>query len=187
MTAVEAFADAVLGFGDLSSSAQDSSSFGVAGSPGTRLLAGPAQSMGSETLDSHERRLGAVTSIGTSPQALRDAVRASGLMGRGGAGFPTATKFDVAAAAPGRPIVVVNASEGEPASAKDRTLLELRPHLVLDGADLAAFAVGAHEIVIYFHRSHLRANAALEQALAERRDAGRSGARVRVINGGQQR
>jgi NADH:ubiquinone oxidoreductase subunit F (NADH-binding) len=182
MTAVEAFADAVLGFGDLSSSAQDSSSFGVAGSPGTRLLAGPAQSMGSETLDSHERRLGAVTSIGTSPQALRDAVRASGLMGRGGAGFPTATKFDVAAAAPGRPIVVVNASEGEPASAKDRTLLELRPHLVLDGADLAAFAVGAHEIVIYFHRSHLRANAALEQALAERRDAGRSGARVRVIN-----
>jgi len=182
MSALDTFDDAVLRVGSLSPTPEQVPSFGVAGSPGTRLLAGPAHSMGSETLASHERRLGAVDSVCSTPQALRDVVRASGLLGRGGAGFPTATKFDVAAAAPGTPIVVVNASEGEPASAKDRTLLELRPHLVLDGADLAATAVGAREIVVYFHRSHLRANAALEQALAERRDAGRASAHVRMVD-----
>lgn len=165
-----------------STAPQETALFGVAGSPGTRLLAGPDGSMGSESLASHERRLGCVNSIGLTPQALRDAVRDSGLLGRGGAGFPTATKFDVAAKAPGTPIVVVNASEGEPASAKDRTLLELRPHLVLDGADLAATAVGASEIILYFHRSHLRANSSLERALDERRDAGVGTAHVRIVD-----
>jgi len=161
---------------------QVTAQFGVAGSPGTRLLEGPAQSMGSESLASHVRRLGSLDSVRSSPQALRDTVRASGLMGRGGAGFPTATKFDVAAAAPGTPIIVVNASEGEPASAKDRTLLELRPHLILDGADVAAAAVGAKEIVIYLHRALLRSNAAIEQALAERRDAGIDTSHVRLVD-----
>jgi NADH:ubiquinone oxidoreductase subunit F (NADH-binding) len=138
--------------------------------------------MGSETLASHERRLGIVDLNHVTPQALRDTIRASGLRGRGGAGFPTAIKLDVAAASPGTPIVVVNASEGEPASRKDRTLLELRPHLILDGANVAAAAVGADEIVVYFHRTHQRSNAALERALGERRDAGRDNVRVRVID-----
>jgi NADH:ubiquinone oxidoreductase subunit F (NADH-binding) len=157
------------------------SQFGVAGSPGTRLLAGPGRSTGPETLASHDRRLGALDLEWVAPEELRDIVRASGLLGRGGAGFPTATKFDVAAAAPATAIVVVNASEGEPASRKDRTLLELRPHLVLDGAEVAAAAAGADEIIIYLHRSHLRANAALEQALAERRFRPAT-ARIRVVD-----
>ena len=182
MSVAGAIDDAALRIRVLATGHEELAPFGVAGSPGTRLLAGPAQSMRSETLASHERRLGAVDSIRATPQALRDVVRASGLLGRGGAGFPTATKFDVAAAAVGTPIVVVNASEGEPASAKDRTLLELRPHLVLDGAELAATAVGASEIIVYFHRSHLRANAAIEQAIIERQDAGRVKARVRIID-----
>jgi NADH:ubiquinone oxidoreductase subunit F (NADH-binding) len=182
MSAVEIVDKPVLRDRDTSMVLDETPLFGVAGSPGTRLLAGPAQSMGAESLDSHVRRLGAVDAIRTTPQALRDTVRASGLMGRGGAGFPTATKFDLAASAPGTPIVVVNASEGEPASAKDRTLLELRPHLILDGADLAAAAVGANEIVIYLHRAHLRSNAALEQALAERRGAKMDTAHIRLID-----
>lgn len=182
MSVVGLVNDPTLQFPVLATGHEELAPFGIAGSPGTRLLAGPTRSMRSETLASHEHRLGAVDSIRATPQALRDVVRASGLLGRGGAGFPTATKFDVAAAAPGTPIVVVNASEGEPASAKDRTLLELRPHLVLDGAELAATAVGAREIIIYFHRSHLRANAAIEQAIVERHDAGRVNARVRMID-----
>jgi NADH:ubiquinone oxidoreductase subunit F (NADH-binding) len=181
-SAVDITDQPVLRMRDTSTVPQGAPLFGVAGSPGTRLLAGPAQSMGSESLASHMRRLGSLDAICTTPQALRDTVRASGLMGRGGAGFPTATKFDLAAAAVGTPIVVVNASEGEPASAKDRTLLELRPHLILDGADLAAAAVGAKEIVIYFHRAHLRSNAALELALAERRDAGIDTSNVRLVD-----
>src|ERR1019366_1208743 len=83
---------------------------GVAGSPGTRLLAGPAQSLGTETLAGHDHRLGIVDLDDVAPQALRDTVRARGLLGRGGAGFPTATKLDLAAASTGTPIVVVNAS-----------------------------------------------------------------------------
>lgn len=156
--------------------------FGVAGTPGTRLLAGPPRSKAMESLASHELRLGAFDAVRRIPEELREIVRTSGLLGRGGAEFPAATKFDVAAAAAGTPIIVVNASEGEPASRKDRTLLELRPHLVLDGADLAAAAVGADEIVIYLHRGYLRASAAIERALAQRREAGRGSARVRVID-----
>ena len=156
--------------------------FGVAGSPGTRLLAGPARSLGTETLAGHDHRLGIVELDDVTPQALRDTVRASGLLGRGGAGFPMATKLDLAAASPGTPIVVVNASEGEPASRKDHTLLELRPHLILDGAHVAATAVGADEIVVYSHHANWRANAALLRALGERRDAGRANLPVRVIN-----
>src|SRR3954451_25370244 len=76
-------------------------------------------------------------------ESLIDAVAAAGLRGRGGAAFPTATKLRAVRAAAGRRAVVVNAAEGEPISAKDRVLLEAAPHLALDGALLAAAAVGA--------------------------------------------
>jgi NADH:ubiquinone oxidoreductase subunit F (NADH-binding) len=80
--------------------------------------------------------------------ALIDQIEQAGLGGRGGASFPTATKMRTVAAARGKPIVVVNATEGEPASLKDRTLLETLPHLVLDGAALAARAIGADETIV---------------------------------------
>lgn len=80
-------------------------------------------------------------------QELIAEVSAAGLRGRGGAGFPMGTKL--AAVVEGRrPLVVVNGTEGEPMSAKDRALLELVPHLVLDGTILAAQAVGARDAVI---------------------------------------
>ena len=71
-----------------------------------------------------------------------DQIEQSGLGGRGGAGFPVARKMRTVAGSRGKPIVVVNATEGEPASLKDRTLVETLPHLVLDGAVLAARAIG---------------------------------------------
>ncbi len=148
------------------------------GETGARLLAGPRGEEGSESLEQHERRLGALDLDGVSARQLRQEVRESGLLGRGGGGFATATKFDVAAESPGTPIVVVNASEGEPASRKDRTLMELRPHLVLDGAEAAAAAVEANDIVIYTHRSHAKANESLRRALSQRGDAG---VRVRIV------
>ncbi len=158
------------------------STFGVVGSPGTRLLAGPYFASGRETLAGHQARLGALDLQRFTPEGLRDVVRGSGLLGRGGAGFPTGTKLDVAATSPGTPIIIVNASEGEPASRKDRTLLELRPHLILDGAQVAAHATGADEIVIYLHRINEHSSAALDRALSERKNLRHSGARVRVID-----
>src|SRR5690349_21857018 len=76
--------------------------------------------------------------------SLIETVERTGLRGRGGAGFPVARKMlTVSNARGGRPVVVVNASEGEPASRKDKLLLAGLPHLVLDGAALAAEAVGS--------------------------------------------
>jgi NADH:ubiquinone oxidoreductase subunit F (NADH-binding) len=86
--------------------------------------------------------------------SLIDEVERAGLLGRGGAGFPTAAKLRAVAGASrsllggSRPIVVVNGAEGEPASDKDRTLLRSLPHLVIDGAQLAAAAVGAPEVLL---------------------------------------
>jgi NADH:ubiquinone oxidoreductase subunit F (NADH-binding) len=104
-------------------------------------------------------------------ERLVDAVDAAGLRGRGGAAFPTAVKLRAVAQRRGRRAVVVNGAEGEPMSAKDRVLLELAPHLVLDGALLAADAVGAGEIVVAVKCSAWAVHEALIRALAERRDA----------------
>jgi NADH:ubiquinone oxidoreductase subunit F (NADH-binding) len=99
-----------------------------------------------------------------------DVLDASNLRGRGGAGFPTGRKWrSVAAGGNGDPVVVVNLAEGEPASLKDRTLGVLRPHLILDGAALAAESVAASHTVVYVGRAHLAAREALRVAARERR------------------
>ena len=135
-----------------------------------RLLAGPPAASGPETLHDHGARLGALPR-GAAASAAIPVLEASGLLGRGGAGFPVGRKWrSVAGQAGGAPAVLVNGAEGEPLSAKDRTLLTLRPQLVLDGALLAADAVGADRIAIYVGRAHRDAGASIERALTARRD-----------------
>jgi len=90
---------------------------------------------------------------------------AAGLRGRGGAGFPTARKLAATASRRGDLLVVANGAEGEPASKKDRSLLRVAPHLVIDGAMLAARAVGAEDILLAVSRPAPE----LERAIAERR------------------
>jgi NADH:ubiquinone oxidoreductase subunit F (NADH-binding) len=111
-----------------------------------------------------------------SPERLLDELSASGLRGRGGAAFPTAIKAGAARAS--KSVVVVNGSEGEPMSAKDRVLLTCVPHLVLDGAMLAAHATGAREVLLAAPADVLTMVA---PAVAERRALGHEPARVRLV------
>jgi NADH:ubiquinone oxidoreductase subunit F (NADH-binding) len=96
------------------------------------------------------------------------AVERSGLRGRGGASFPTGIKLRSVSEGRRPPAVVVNGSEGEPRSGKDKLLLTMAPHLVLDGALLAAAAVGASQVVVCVDQSATAALDAVGQALAER-------------------
>src|SRR4051794_24329787 len=132
----------------------------------TRVLSGPAPDAGPERLIEHLARLGPI------PLTARDLIptlERSGLLGRGGAAFPVGRKWrTVAERGAGDARILVNGAEGEPLSAKDRAVMTLRPHLILDGAALAARAVGATEIVLYVGGIHAEARASLARALAER-------------------
>ncbi|MEY9940156.1 NADH-ubiquinone oxidoreductase-F iron-sulfur binding region domain-containing protein [Streptacidiphilus sp. MAP5-3] len=104
--------------------------------------------------------------------ALIRAAEAAGLTGRGGAAFPTAIKMRGVASGRGPAVVVANGMESEPASSKDRTLLQLAPHLVLDGIALAAQAVGADEAHFCVARPRTGQIRELRAALAERAQRG---------------
>ena len=142
---------------------------------GTGLLDGPAPPA-AESFDAHRARLGELPPGG---EALIDELERSGLRGRGGAGFPAATKWRAVAGRRSRAVVLANGAEGEPLSAKDRLLMSVRPHLVLDGAVLAARSVGARDIVLYVGIEHAAARQALERALRERN--GRDRVEVRLV------
>jgi len=147
-----------------------------------RLLAGtrPDRPL---TLAEHLAVHGALPRTG---RGLVDEVEASGLTGRGGAGYPLAGKLRTVLAQPrlrGRPVVVVNAAESEPAADKDASLVTRAPHLVLDGAAACAVAVGAREVVVWVHRGSQGAEQALETAAYERRSVGAETVRVEVVAG----
>lgn len=111
-------------------------------------------------------------------KALIDEIGRAGLTGRGGAGFPTARKLAAVAAAGGRPVVVANGTEGEPASAKDKVLAATEPHLVLDGVTVAAAILGASHALVVVPDVVTETMAV---AVAERRAAALDGERVRVV------
>jgi NADH:ubiquinone oxidoreductase subunit F (NADH-binding) len=109
----------------------------------------------------HRRRRGA-----ESPLIGR--LERAGLDGRGGAGFPTARKLRAVAEGRGRAVVVINVAEREPASEKDRTLATRLPHLLLDGGQLAAAAVGADELIVCVCESAPASIASMATAISER-------------------
>ena len=129
-----------------------------------RLLAGAATRI-APTFDQHLALYGPLE----SHDDLIGAVEQAGLRGRGGGAFPTAAKLRAVAAAGGRPVVVANAVEGEPASGKDHALLRVAPHLVLDGAVLASRALGARDAVVAITDRTGRERATVEAAIAQRK------------------
>jgi NADH-quinone oxidoreductase subunit F len=118
-----------------------------------------------------------------SPQAVIAEVKAAGLVGRGGAAFPTGIKFEGASQAHGTPkYVICNADESEPGTFKDRLLLEGDPHRLLEGLAIAAYAIGAHQGYVYIRGEYPRAFAIVNAALLEARQAGLIG--VNILNSG---
>ncbi|QDU65181.1 NADH-ubiquinone oxidoreductase-F iron-sulfur binding region domain-containing protein [Engelhardtia mirabilis] len=114
-----------------------------------------------------------------SPAGVIEVVEASGLAGRGGAGFPTGRKWRAVAEAPGGPkTIVCNADEGEPGCFKDRVLMDYDPHAVIEGMALAAFATGATRGFIYLRYEYPHTERILEDAILDARDAGLLGQRI---------
>ncbi len=130
-----------------------------------RLRAGLRRGGRAVDLDSHLDRYGPHPQLGSG---LITVLEQSGLQGRGGGGFPAARKMAAVASRRGRPVVVVNAVEGEPASGKDRALLRHLPHLILDGAVLAAEAVGSREAIVAIGGAAEIEIEALKSAIAAR-------------------
>ncbi|MGW3115819.1 NADH-ubiquinone oxidoreductase-F iron-sulfur binding region domain-containing protein [Streptomyces sp. NPDC001107] len=152
---------------------------GPADPAGARLLAGWYSTGRPATLTDHLGRYGPPPGIRRS-MPLVEAVEAAGLTGRGGAGFPAARKLRAVAEHRGRSVVVVNAMESEPASRKDQFLLAVAPHLVLDGAVLAAAAVDADTVHLCLPRDRTAQYGQLAAALAERRHARLDRVRLRL-------
>jgi NADH:ubiquinone oxidoreductase subunit F (NADH-binding) len=129
--------------------------------------AGPA-------LRGHHARFGRVPV--QAAETLISSLEAAGLTGRGGAGFPTGRKM--ASVIGRKPVVIGNGAEGEPLSLKDATLMALAPHLILDGLQLVAEALGADKVYLYLPND-VALNA--QYALDERAAAGLDRRRVIVV------
>jgi len=151
-----------------------------------RLLAGMPVEGGVE-LDAHLRTHGELPyerKHRRRESPLIELIEQAGLRGHGGAGFPTARKLRAVAASRRRPIVVVNATEGEPASLKDNTLCQLAPHLVLDGAQLVAEALGADEIFVCVCETTRDSAESIAAAITERVSTRRARMQLSLVPNG---
>lgn len=119
---------------------------------------------------------GLLKALRCSPQEVLGQIAASGLRGRGGAGFDTARKWQFAASTPTEQrhsrYVICNADEGEPGTFKDRVLLTERAHLLIEGMTIAAYAIGSAYGILYLRAEYRYLKSWLESVLQTRREAG---------------
>ena len=142
-----------------------------------RLVLGNAGIIDPESIDEYAERGGyeaLAKALGTmTPEGVIEEVRKSGLRGRGGAGFPTGTKWELAGKQPGdAKYVIVNADEGDPGAFMDRSILESDPHAILEGLTIAAYAIGASEGYIYVRAEYPLAVKRLKIAIADSLERG---------------
>ena len=110
--------------------------------------------------------------LAMDPAAIAEEVKTSGLRGRGGAGFPTATKWSFLPAGVVPRYLVVNCDEAEPSTFKDRMLVERDPHQLIEGIAIASFALGVHQAFVYVRGEFALGADRLRAAVAEARAAG---------------
>ncbi len=117
--------------------------------------------------------------LGMPPETVIETIKASGLVGRGGAAFPTGVKWEGAAHAESQPkYVICNGDEAEPGTFKDRVLMEEDPHRVLEGMIIAAYAIGAEKGYWYIRGEYTYPALMVQQALEEARRAGYLGENI---------
>jgi len=113
-----------------------------------------------------------------------DEIKASGLRGRGGAGFPTWFKWDAARKSPSsKKYIVCNADEGDPGAFMDRSVLEGDPHSLIEGMMIGGFAIGADEGVVYVRAEYPLAIVRLEKAISQAKEKGFLGNDIFGIKG----
>ncbi|MDP8231990.1 MAG: NADH-quinone oxidoreductase subunit NuoF [Candidatus Zophobacter franzmannii] len=114
-----------------------------------------------------------------TPNDVIDVVKASGLRGRGGAGFPTGLKWSFTAPLEAeQKYIVINADEGEPGTFKDRLIMEGDPHILLEGLTLAAYAVGASKAIIYIRGEYKLCIERLRKAILQANEYGVLGEKI---------
>ncbi|MCW2899709.1 MAG: NADH-quinone oxidoreductase, subunit, partial [Streptosporangiaceae bacterium] len=119
------------------------------------------------------------TALGMEPDAVVQAVKDSGLRGRGGAGFPTGMKWGFIPQGDGKPhYLVVNADESEPGTCKDIPLLMADPHVLIEGIVISAYAIRAKHAFIYVRGEVLHVIRRLQQAVADAYAAGYLGTNI---------
>ena len=119
----------------------------------------------------------------TDPQQILDVLKRSAMRGRGGAGFPLGTKWSfMKRDLPGQKYLVCNSDEGEPGTFKDRDLLRLNPHQILEGFLIAAYVTGASVVYHYLRGEFYEGFDRMEQALEEATSLGLVGAQVLGTN-----
>ena len=112
------------------------------------------------------------------PQKIIDEVKASGLRGRGGAGFPTGNKWSFLPKNNEPRYLLCNADESEPGTFKDRLMMEAAPHQLIEGMIISAFAVNSHKAYIYIRGEYTGPAMILEQAIREAKEAGLIGKNI---------
>ena len=147
-----------------------------AGEPGLRLLRRIAAGVDPESLDAYRAR-GGYAALDRALELGRDgvlsAVAESNLLGRGGAAFPTGTKWEAVARQPAQPhYLVCNADESEPGTFKDRVLMEGDPFALVESMTIAAYATGCERGFVYVRAEYALAHTRLENAFTEARSAG---------------
>jgi len=102
-----------------------------------------------------------------TPEEVIEVIKASGLRGRGGAGFPTAAKWSLAQEQPGHTYIICNGDEGDPGAFMDRLVLESDPHRVIEGLAIAAHAIGAEEGLFYIRAEYPQAVRHIREAIRQ--------------------
>src|SRR3989475_7170579 len=134
------------------------------------ILTAHAREANAFTLDfylKHQGYDGLRKALTLKPEEVIDIVKASGLRGRGGAGFPTGMKWQFVDKKIEPRYIACNADESEPGTFKDHLLMERNPHLLIEGCAIGCYAIGAKVAYIYIRWVFLHVQAVLERAIAE--------------------